>query len=246
MKRFLIAFQFLTIFPIKVKEIKAQEFGKSLRYFPLVGTVIGLILTLSLYIFSLILPHIIVSFLILIILVVITGGIHLDGFADTCDGLCSSHPKDKVLEIMRDSRIGVMGAIGLILLLMLKFSLFYSIPTSVLGKTLVIMVTSGRWLQVLACYLSRYVQDEGKGRYFIEYAGKRELIQSSVFSLIVAMLVMGSKGVAFLILLTIIVLPIISYIKKRLGGMTGDTIGAVSEISEVIILFMILIWEMLK
>ena len=77
------------------------------------------------------------------------------------------------------------------------------------------MATSGRWLQVVSCYLSSYAQNEGKGRCFIEYAGRRELIQSSIFSLVVAMFVMGSKEIASLILLTVIMLPIISYIKKR-------------------------------
>lgn len=241
MRHFLIALQFLTIFPIRLKAVEEREFGKSLAYFPLVGTVIGLILALSLYLLSQILPDIVACLLVLIILVVITGAIHLDGFADTCDGFCGSRPKDKVLEIMRDSHIGVMGAMGLILILLLKFSLFYSIPYFLLGKTLVIMTTLGRWFQVLACYLSNYAPDEGKGKYFVEYVKKRELIFSALFSLAVVVSVMSGKGIALFILAIIIMLPIIRYVKRRIGGMSGDTIGAVGEASEVLILLISLI-----
>lgn len=244
MKKFLIALQFLTILPLKVKEIKNREFGKSLTYFPLAGAVIGLILALSLYVFSSILPHIVVSLLILIILVVVTGGIHLDGFADTCDGLWGSHPRQESLKIMRDSRIGVMGVLGLILLLLLKFSLFYSSPHFALGKILVVMATLGRWFQVLACYLSRYAQNEGKGKYFVEYVEKKEFFLSTLFSLAITVFVMRTKGFILFILSIIAVWPIIDYIKRRIGGMTGDTIGAVGEISEVIILFGGLILEL--
>ncbi len=236
MRYFLIAIQFLTIFPIKLNKVKEKDFGNSLRYFPLVGTIIGLIISFSLYGLSLIFPYTIACLLILIILVVITGAIHLDGFADTCDGLCGSRERHKILEIMRDSHIGVFGTIGLILLLGLKFSLFHSMPQLLLGKTLVIMTTLGRWLQVLACYLSSYAQSQGKGKYFVENVEKKELIFGGLFSLAVAIFVMGVKGIALFIVAGVLMFTVISYIKRRVGGMTGDTIGAVNEVSEAIIL----------
>lgn len=237
MKHFLIALQFLTVFPVKLKEAGEKDFGKSLRYFPLVGTIIGLILAVSLFLFSRIFPDIISRLLILVILVVITGAIHLDGFADTCDGLYGSRERRKVLEIMRDSHIGAIGAVGLILLLLLKFGLLYSIPYFLLGRSLIVMATLGRWFQVLACCLCGYAEGGGKGKYFVKYAKKREFIFSSLFSLAVVTVVMNIKGIALFILSTMVILPIVSYIKRRIGGMTGDTIGAIAEASEVIILF---------
>ncbi|CAD7776777.1 Adenosylcobinamide-GDP ribazoletransferase [Candidatus Methanoperedenaceae archaeon GB50] len=86
MKKILIALQFLTIFPVEIKSIKEEEFGKSLLYFPIVGALIGIVLALALFVLDF-LPNLIKCSLILIISIVISGGIHLEGFSDTCDGL---------------------------------------------------------------------------------------------------------------------------------------------------------------
>ncbi len=243
MRYFLIALGFLTVLPVRIKKIRDYEFGRSLRFFPLVGIIIGAILALSLHIFSSVFPHIATSALILIVLIIITGGIHLDGFADTCDGLYGNQTKEKILEIMHDSRIGVMGVLGVTSILLLKFAIFYSIPLNLLWKILIIMATLSRYAQVLACYSSDYVREEGKGKYFVEYARRKELIVSGIFSLVLVISLMGLKGFILLLLLTLIVLLLIGYIKKRIGGMNGDTIGAVSEISGIIVLFSSLILE---
>ncbi|MDP2943504.1 MAG: adenosylcobinamide-GDP ribazoletransferase, partial [Candidatus Omnitrophota bacterium] len=108
--------------------------------------------------------------LILIAWIIITGGIHLDGFADTCDGFYGKRSREDILKIMRDSHIGAMGATSLTALLLLKFAILSSVAQEDLLKILVITAVFARWSQVLACTISKYARDEGKAKYFIEYA----------------------------------------------------------------------------
>lgn len=236
MKKFLIALQFLTIFPIKIKsEIKEEDFGRSLVYFPIVGILIGCILVFCSFLFNF-LPHLVLCCLILIISIMINGAIHLDGFADTCDGLYGSRTKEKILEIMKDSCIGAMGAIGIVLLLIFKFTLLASIPPKNLWKFLILMSGFSRWTQVLACYSSNYARLQGQAKSFVEYAKKGDFLIATIFILIVFLLLIQIKGI---ILFFISILPIfilINFIKKKLDGITGDIIGATSETAEVFIL----------
>ncbi len=241
MKRFLIALQFLTIFPIKIKSgIKEKDFGASLLYFPLIGLLIGLLLSLSAILLSFLpfLPALLKGTLILLISIVITGGIHLDGFADTCDGFYGNRPKEKILEIMRDSHIGSMGAIGVFCLLLLKFSLIVSLPEGFLWKALIMMSIFSRWSQVMACFSACYARQEGKAKYFIRYARKKDVFIGGIFTLGLFLLLMQLKGLILFFLSMLSVLLSLHYIRKKIGGMTGDTIGAVSEFSEVITLLL--------
>ncbi|MFH1190715.1 MAG: adenosylcobinamide-GDP ribazoletransferase [Candidatus Omnitrophota bacterium] len=237
MRSFLIALQFLTIFPVKIKsEIKNEDFGLSLLYFPFVGLAIGLVLSSSAILFSF-LPVLAKAALILTVSVIITGGIHLDGFADTCDGFYGNKPKEKILEIMRDSHIGAMGAMGLILLMLLKFSLIVNLQGVILWKVLIEMAVFSRWSQVLACGITYSARQEGKAKYFIEYLDKKILILGGIFTFTLFLLMAGLKGVFLFMLPFLCVLLFTRYIKRKIGGMTGDTIGAISEIAEVSVLF---------
>lgn len=241
MRRFLIALQFLTIIPVKIKsEIEGKDFGASLLYFPIVGLIIGLLLslgTVSLFF----LPTLVRAAAILIISIFITGGIHLDGFVDTCDGFYGNKPVEKVLEIMRESRIGAMGAIGIVSLLLLKFSMMASLQEAYLWKTLIVMSVFSRWSQCFACNTARYARQAGKAKYFVEHSRKRDLFIGGIFTLALSLLLMRSKGFILFFLSIIPVYLFIRCIKSKVGGMTGDTIGAVNEIAEVCVLLLGLI-----
>ena len=233
LKRIFIAVQFLTILPLPGKKpVEPKELARSMAYFPLVGLLIGVLLSLSLFILTP-LPKLVTGVLILIILTIITGGIHLDGFIDTCDGFYGNKPKEKILEIMRDSRVGAMGVIGVVFILLLKLSLFVNISQSVLWRALIIMVVFGRWSLTLASYASNYVRPEGKAKCFIEYADKNEFFMGTSFTILLFLLLMGLKGVVLFIFSLVPVLLFINYTKRKIGGMTGDTIGAAGEIAEV-------------
>ncbi|MCK4463614.1 MAG: adenosylcobinamide-GDP ribazoletransferase [Candidatus Omnitrophica bacterium] len=243
MKKFLIALQFLTILPVKIRQnIKKEDYGKSLLYFPIIGLLIGLVLSLTLFLFDF-LPDLVMGTVILIISIIITGGIHLDGFADTCDAFYGSKPKEEMLRIMRDSRIGVMGVLGLASLLLLKFSLIVSTPRDILWKSLIMMVVFARWSQVLACFTSDYARKEGKAKYFIAYNSKKEFFIGGFFTIALFLLLMKLNGFILFVLSLLPIFVFINYIKKKIGGMTGDTIGATSEIAEVVVLFLLLITQ---
>ena len=240
MKRFLIALQFLTILPFSIKgRIEDVDFGGSLAYFPIVGFLLGFFLSGIAYI-SAPLPPLVTSILILAAWTVITGSIHLDGFADTCDGFYGSRLREETLRIMRDSRVGAMGVVGVILLLLLKFSLIISIPRDVLWRSFVLMCCFSRWIQAASCLLP-YARDDGKAGLFIKYVRKKDIIIGGVFTIIVSCALFGLKGIIIFFGSLIPALIFIRYVKSRIGGMTGDTIGAVSEIAEVSTLFSILI-----
>ena len=237
MQYFLIALQFLTIFPVKIKsQIEEKSFGRSLVYFPVVGALIGLI-AISISLVFHFLPYLVNVALILIILIVITGGIHLDGFADTCDGFYGSRSKEKILEIMRDSHIGTMGVIALVCLLLLKFTLLLNLPGGSLWRAVIAMTMFSRWSQVAACCFSRYSREEGKAKNFIVHAGRKEFFIGGLVTVISLILIMKIKGLSLFLLSLAVIFLFITYAKRKIGGMTGDTIGATSEIAEVAVIF---------
>jgi len=241
MKHFFIALQFLTILPVKIKtQVTERDLGKALAYFPIVGGIIGLCLVLVSLIFDFLSRDVSIV-MVLIASAVLTGAIHLDGFADVCDGFFGAKDKEKVLNIMRDSRIGAFGVTGLVCLFLLKFVLLLKIPQNMLAGVLIVMVIFARWVQVLACFRCDYARKQGKAIGFIAGVGKKGLTIATGFLIIAAL---GLMGVKVIIILSFSSLPAIFfmfYAKKRIGGMTGDTIGGVSEIAELSFLLFFLI-----
>src|SRR4030043_2370981 len=157
MKNFLRALSFLTILPCgQVTLTDGKTLSRSMAFFPLVGLVIGLLLALGYYLFSFLFPKSIVLWLTIGLLALLTRGLHLDGFADTMDGLGSGGPKEKILEVMRDSRIGAFGVISLILLIGGKYLALDQIPIPSIPYTLILMAVMGRNAMVLVCYRSPY------------------------------------------------------------------------------------------
>jgi adenosylcobinamide-GDP ribazoletransferase len=241
MKHFLIALQFLTIFPVSIKQkLKNRDFGKALLYFPIVGLIIGIILAVTASIFSF-LPPLVTAAIILTTSIILTGGLHLDGFADSCDGLYGNWPKERILTIMKDSNIGAMGVIGLICLLLFKFTLIVSIPTQILWKSLIVMAAFSRWVQTFACAFSTYPRENGKAKLFVTSSKKINVIVSGIITFIAAILMLQLKIILPIVFTFILVCLFMAFVKKKIGGMTGDTIGAVSEITETGILFFILL-----
>lgn len=236
LKRFLIALQFLTIVPVRVKPpVEEKDFGASLICFPLVGFLIGLVLILSAVPLSSF--PLIQAAVILIISIILTGGIHLDGFADTCDGFYGTGPKEKILEVMRDSRIGTMGVAGVVSLLIMKFSLIASFSNAVLWKALILMGVFSRWVQVFACCSASYIRETGKAKCFVEHATKKELFVGLLFTTALFLLFLKLRGLILFFASFLPVFLFLGYIKKKIGGITGDTIGALSEFAEVSLLF---------
>jgi len=241
MKYFLIALQFLTILPVKIKtKVTERDLGRSLGYFPIVGGIIGLFLALVSLIFGLLSREISIV-MVLIASAVLTGALHLDGFGDVCDGFFGGKSKEKVLSIMSDSWMGAFGVIGLVSFFLLKFVLLINVPQKILPGALIVMVIFARWVQVLACYKFDYVRDQGKAKGFMSPADKKGLVTATCFLLIAGLGLIGAKIIVLLVFSSVPVIFFMYYVKKRIGGMTGDTIGAASEIAEVMFLFSLVI-----
>lgn len=243
MKGLLLLFQFMTRLPIPVKlEYDADEVGKSMKLVPIIGIVIGGILwgaylLMGRYINN---PYALTT-LIVLLEVILTGGLHLDGLADTFDGIFSYRSKHRMLEIMKDSRLGSNGALALIIYFLLKIFLIVEVGFAII----LIMPVIARLNSVLNAAIGPYARATGMGKSIVEHTnGLGVLISTILTSLYVYFIGWHFGGVEFgLKLLTIIplvMLPGAFFAKlmgRKIGGVTGDTLGAVVEMTEVLVVF---------
>jgi len=245
MKSFLQALSFLTILPVgKSLSFGEKELAQSMAFFPLVGLVIGLLLALGYYLLAFLFPKPIVIWFTLGLPVFLTRGLHLDGFSDTLDGLATGGTKEKILEVMRDSRIGAFGVIGLILLIGAKYLALDHISTSSIPYSLILMTVMGRNAMVLVCYRSPYVRsDGGLGKPFAENLRLREATLSSVLSFGIVLWLMGMEGIMIFLGIALFSLGYRFFFKKKLGGVTGDILGAANEVAELLCLILLIVLE---
>ncbi len=271
MKGFLLLLSFMTRIPMPKIDYDEEKLGKSMKLFPLVGVVIGFILLFFSIVFSYVLSNLSFSaFLPIIILVVIltdlisTGALHLDGLADTFDGIFSYRSKHKMLEIMKDSRLGSNGALALILYFLIKFVLLYSLLMEDQGETVFAVLTYpvvARLCSVISCASAPYARGSGMGKTFVDNTKTSGVVIATlvtvVYSGAVLFYMMGSQFNYFLPLdnfmksfavnlLIIVILGLFAYafsklIERKIGGITGDTLGALLEISSLVYLFLIIV-----
>lgn len=212
--------------------------------FPLVGLVIGLILSAGYYLFSLFLPGSITLWLVVGLLAFLTRGLHLDGLADTLDGLASGGSKERILEVMRDSRIGAFGVIGLILLVGGKYLALDQLSNAYIPYSLILMTVMGRNSMVLVCFRSPYARPEGGlAKPFSENLKPRELIISLVSTCVIGLILRGWKGLPLFVAIGLFSLGYRFFFIKKLGGITGDVLGGANELSELLCLILLIILE---
>lgn len=242
-KSFLLSLQFLTIIPIKVNYVKDKDLANSLVFYPLIGFLLGLILVLTNNILLILkFKQLTISIILVVFLVVLTGGIHLDGLADTFDAFLSRKNKEEMLTIMRDSHIGVMGVLSLISVLLLKIAFLFSLNIS-LKVTLFLMCILSRWALVLSIFLFPYARQEGKAKVFTQGINFKIFFLATMITLLLITLIAPITGLlGFLFVLTSTCL-IGKFINNKINGVTGDTLGAINELTELIILFSVCILE---
>ncbi len=254
MKKVLLAFQFLTIIPVKeIKEVSEKEMGGASAFFPLIGAFQGLLLVSTSVVFLKVFQAELTNGLLVFVLVLTNGGFHLDGLADTFDAVASRANKEKKLAIMKDSTIGSIGVTAIVLVLLLKFlalnSLFHLSPFT-FHLSLFLMPVFARWAVVPVIFHSKPARQDGLGKMLIENTGLKELVTATFLTLLFLILavLIGNKinnpNFQFsLILLVLYVFSIIAvwFSNKRFGGVTGDMLGAVSEISEILFLLILLL-----
>ncbi|MFH1478461.1 MAG: adenosylcobinamide-GDP ribazoletransferase [Candidatus Omnitrophota bacterium] len=244
MKGFLTALQFLTIVPIKIKQLDEKKIPRSMVYFPLVGLMLGLILTgTDKFLYFLGFEQIVINMILIIFLIVLTGGIHLDGLADTMDALLSRKNKEDMLNIMRDSHIGVMGVLSLIGIISLKVAFLSSISITSKSNSLIFMCVLSRWSLVLSMVLFPYAREEGKAKSFIKGVDPKIFIFSTIAAIGCMAIVWKIQSLMLMGAAIISVYIIGKHIKSKISGITGDTLGATNELVEVIVLLGIFLLE---
>jgi adenosylcobinamide-GDP ribazoletransferase len=211
-----------------------------MSYYPLVGFLLGVILWGAYWLFSHAFPRTLCDGLVVLLLAAVTGALHLDGLADTLDGMAAGKSAEERLRIMRDHRVGTFGAVGLILILGTKFLALNSLPEEIIGKTLLVALALSRWSMVQLTYRAPYARPEGGlGRIFKENVKKREMAVATAFSLIIAVFLLRFWGAVLWLAVGVSALGIQLLFQKKIGGITGDILGAANETHEVLVLLMI-------
>lgn len=241
MRKLLLAITFLTRLPFPVpKNVRREEIGSSTPFFPLVGLLIGAILVLVDYITSHFWHPFVVNVVIIISLITLTGGIHLDGLMDTCDGIFSGKDRERILEIMRDSHVGAFGVLGAICIISLKLAFLSSISDEERLASLLIFPMMGRWGMVYALTNFPYARTtSGLGSLFVTQAKRHYVIWATLQVLIVSVPLLLWKAFPVIIIVGFITWIISSQFSRKLGGLTGDTYGAICEFIETLSLAVI-------
>lgn len=234
---FLAALQFLTTLPVPLKRVvEADDLARGGRYFPLVGLVLGLILTLLYAGLILFLPASLVALLLVLALLGLTGALHFDGFLDSCDGLFGYHTTERRLEIMHDSRVGTFGVAGGFGLLALKYAGLALVPPGLMPPALLLAPFLGRWALLCAVVLFPYGRESGLGLLYKRYTHPAELVAATVFVAGLSYAFLRLPGlilVAIVFILTWLVGRLI--MKKLPAGLTGDNYGAMAELTEMVV-----------
>ena len=239
MKYFLIALQFLTRIPVKIKDkIEDRDYGYSMAWFPAVGLILGWILAMAFKLAVFLFNPAIAVVLVITIYMFLTGALHIDGLSDACDGLYGGKgDKVKTLEIMKDSRIGTIGALALVLDIGLRFVLLYSLPASRIPASLILMAVLGRWGQVFFCLNAPSARAESRGGYFSSSLTPGIFGFSSLTMFGICLFLLKPVSLVLLLVFLVLIIRIAkNYFRRKIGGITGDTIGAVNEGTEILAL----------
>ena len=236
MTSLLAAFQFLTILPAVIRRsFTAQELGRAVGYFPLVGLVLGVVLFGLGSGLPLIFPPAVVAIFILITWLLLTRALHFDGFLDTCDGLFGGFTPERRLEIMRDSRVGAFGVAGGGLLLLAKYAAILSLSHF---SGLVLAPIMGRWVLSIAIFTYPYAREKGLGRDMKDNVRWPQVTLSTGITVLAAWFFAGWTGLLAFALAAIVLWLGAGFILRRIPGLTGDSYGALCELTELVVLLL--------
>ena len=271
MRAFFIGLQFLTrISIVEQKDWCEKDFADSVRYFPLIGLVLGIIYAAFAALLlsflpqnGILLPHHVVAAILLILPILLTGGLHCDGFMDTMDGLFSGRSRERMLEIMKDSRVGANGVFAFVLLMIFDWSILLDLLQSAwLFPALFAMPIVSRLMMVVAISAFPYARPVGMGKAFKDGGTKSVLYGAFFYTLILVFFpgvaacffgiipldaaglsswVLSMTAVIFAALLFTIFFA--SYATRHLGGLTGDDYGAITTLTETLVLLSFLVFS---
>ena len=248
MKGLIALFKFTTRLPLgNSSNFTEDGVGKSMKFFPLVGIILGLIMytahtLLSLYINS----SLVIAAIIVVIYVILTGALHLDGLSDTFDGIFSYRSKQRMLEIMKDSRVGANGVIVLVLYFILNIIFLADLESIDLpmGAFILLYPVVGRMNTVINCATAPYARTSGMAKDFVEQTDYKGFLISFLITMGYAYAVLTYFKLDISIIAIVPIMAILGYyfarlMTRKIGGVTGDTLGAVLELTQVVMLFLL-------
>ncbi|HEN3253688.1 TPA: adenosylcobinamide-GDP ribazoletransferase [Yersinia enterocolitica] len=246
LRLFLATLQFMTRIPVPerwTQGLALDNYERGIIGFPFIGLIVG---GIGGVIFTLLAPWCGVPLAALgyvLALALVTGAFHLDGLADTCDGVFSARKREQMLEIMRDSRLGTNGGLALIFIVVAKVLVVSELALRDAPMLLMLTATSvaGRTVIMLLMYRQRYAREgNGLGNIYIgKVTGKQTLVTLAGGAILILLL---GQSAALLALVTsmVVVALLATYLRRRLGGQTGDTLGAAAEVGELVFLLALL------
>jgi len=231
-----LAFSFLTIIPSRITRADEYDVAASMAWFPAVGGVIGIMVAFGDLYFQDILGPTLCSAIAVLALAVITGAVHLDGLTDTADALGAGRDRARALEILRDSRIGVFGAIALFFALALKIFALANLGGYERLFTIAFAPMLARWALVGVSYKMDYLRSQGAGSSMLGRLDNRNLAVAGTLTILPLIPVHWRKLVIAYVLTVIVTFALRSFYRRWIGGVTGDLIGACGEIVEVLVM----------
>ena len=240
-ENFLLMLQVLTRIPInKSLPCENTDFKRGSNFFVIVGLVIGLI---QFVVYSFLIKFFSLDIAVIFIIIIdifVTGGFHIDGFGDTCDGFFATKGKDKIIDIMKDSRIGTFACIGIIINLLIKFIGYTTVLNNTTSYIIILLPMISRVSIVLISYIGKSAKEIGSGNLFIKTVTFNEVIINYLLFILMAIFMVDLKRL-FIMLLTSIITTILfnKYCNSKIDGITGDSLGANNELVMLILLIIL-------
>lgn len=237
-KDFLLMIQFLTRLPVNLSlPCEKENFRRGTLFFPLVGLIIGCIQWLTYWLLIKVLPVNITAIFVMLIGILLTGGLHIDGLGDTCDGFFAFKGKDRIIEIMKDSRVGTYSCIAIIIDLLLRYTSFSNLISGNYSLAIIAAPIVAKTIFVLMFYIGKQAKAAGTGNLFIGNVGKKELIGAFLVGIIIISLVLGITDALVVTAIAVVITILFNkFCEHKIGGLTGDTLGANNELVEILTL----------
>lgn len=240
---FLFAWHFLTAIPLSRAhhEPTAPELAASMAWYPVVGLLIGGGLVLADRLLTNVFAAEVVNALLIVLLVLLTRGLHQDGLADTLDGLAGGRTPAERLPIMRDPRIGAVGATGLFLSLILRYAGLMALPQALRLPALLCMPAVGRWAMVTVAWASPYARAEGglAAPFLTHLSWAHIAVSTAVLSIPLSLMFTVQGALVIVVLGAAFLIGVWAGCRSWFGGITGDTLGAANELIEILFLLLV-------
>ena len=255
MSSLILMIQFMTRYPVPgAIPFSAQHFVQGMKWMPLVGLLVGLPAALMMLVAVPFFGTSLSAFAAVLILILVTGGLHLDGIGDTADGLFSCRPREEMLVIMRDSTLGANGVTAIVLTILLKYLLLAALPVTTAAIALLAAPLAGRMALIWHAASAPYARAEPGLGEFVNQVGFSQARSASLIALallIPLLLFLQMSWPLYLLLLGAIFVGAILIavlfartLVQKVGGITGDTIGATIELCELCtLLIFYLFWK---